>query len=95
LVEDAPEEIYKAHHRVREAIDRSRAKTPRIRKFDRARGARKLARILHENGTRMPDYMYLLESRLSAEQRAAVVRIQELAAAPSPTYILSAARSAT
>jgi tRNA nucleotidyltransferase (CCA-adding enzyme) len=29
----------------------------------------------------MPDYMYLLESRLSAEQRAAVVRIQELAVA--------------
>lgn len=28
----------------------------------------------------MPDYMFLLESRLSAEQRAAVVRIQELAA---------------
>jgi tRNA nucleotidyltransferase (CCA-adding enzyme) len=29
----------------------------------------------------MPDYMYLLESRLSAEQRAALVRIQESAAA--------------
>jgi tRNA nucleotidyltransferase (CCA-adding enzyme) len=29
----------------------------------------------------MPDYMYLLESRLSAEQRAAVLRIQELAVA--------------
>jgi tRNA nucleotidyltransferase/poly(A) polymerase len=29
----------------------------------------------------MPDYMYLLESRLSAEQRAALVRIEELAAA--------------
>ncbi len=29
----------------------------------------------------MPDYMFLLESRLSAEQRAAVVRVQELAAA--------------
>ena len=29
----------------------------------------------------MPDYMYLLESRLSAEQRAAVMRVQELAAA--------------
>jgi tRNA nucleotidyltransferase (CCA-adding enzyme) len=28
----------------------------------------------------MPDYMYLLESRLSPEQRAALVRIQELAA---------------
>ena len=27
----------------------------------------------------MPDYMYQLESRLSAEQRAALVRIQELA----------------
>jgi tRNA nucleotidyltransferase (CCA-adding enzyme) len=27
----------------------------------------------------MPDYMFLLESRLSAEQRAAVVRMQELA----------------
>ena len=26
----------------------------------------------------MPDYMYMLESRLSAEQRAAVVRLQEL-----------------
>ncbi len=29
----------------------------------------------------MPDYMFLLESRLSAEQRAAVMRLQELAAA--------------
>jgi tRNA nucleotidyltransferase/poly(A) polymerase len=29
----------------------------------------------------MPDYMFLLESRLSAEQRAAVMRVQELAAA--------------
>ena len=29
----------------------------------------------------MPDYMFLLESRLSPEQRAAMLRIQELAAA--------------
>ena len=29
---------------------------------------------------RMPDYMYMLESRLSAEQRAAMMRVQELAA---------------
>lgn len=29
----------------------------------------------------MPDYMFLLESRLSPEQRAAVLRVQELAAA--------------
>ncbi len=28
----------------------------------------------------MPDYMYMLESRLSAEQRAAIVRLQELCA---------------
>jgi tRNA nucleotidyltransferase (CCA-adding enzyme) len=28
----------------------------------------------------MPDYMYILESRLSAEQRAAMTRVQELAA---------------
>jgi tRNA nucleotidyltransferase/poly(A) polymerase len=28
----------------------------------------------------MPDYMYILESRLSAEQRAAMMRVQELAA---------------
>ena len=27
----------------------------------------------------MPDYMYMLESRLSPEQRAALVRVQELA----------------
>lgn len=27
----------------------------------------------------MPDYMYMLESRLSAEQRAAMIRVQELA----------------
>jgi len=41
----------------------------------------------------MPDYMYLLESRLSAEQRAAVVRNPgNLLPPPSPTYILSAAR---
>jgi tRNA nucleotidyltransferase/poly(A) polymerase len=36
----------------------------------------------------MPDYMYLLESRLSAEQRAAVVRIQELAAAAESNLYL-------
>jgi tRNA nucleotidyltransferase (CCA-adding enzyme) len=29
----------------------------------------------------MPDYMYLLESRLSPEQRAALERVQELARA--------------
>ena len=29
----------------------------------------------------MPDYMFLLESRLSPEQRAALVRVQELARA--------------
>src|SRR5438876_4722658 len=29
----------------------------------------------------MPDYMFLLESRLSPEQRAAMLRVQELAAA--------------
>src|SRR4026208_2581200 len=28
----------------------------------------------------MPDYMYMLESRLSPEQRAAIVRMQELGA---------------
>ena len=28
----------------------------------------------------MPDYMFLLESRLSPEQRAAMLRVQELAA---------------
>jgi len=40
----------------------------------------------------MPDYMYLLESRLSAEQRAAVVRIQELAsAAESNLYLVGGA----
>src|SRR6202790_4494434 len=31
----------------------------------------------------MPDYMFLLESRLSPEQRAAMMRVQELAAAMS------------
>src|SRR5258708_24588594 len=36
----------------------------------------------------MPDYMYLLESRLSAEQRDAVVRIQELAAAAESNLYL-------
>jgi len=34
-----------------------------------------------EDGIRMPDYMYQLESRLSPEQWAGLVRIQELAAA--------------
>jgi len=29
----------------------------------------------------MPDYMFLLESRLSPEQRAVMMRVQELAAA--------------
>ncbi len=31
----------------------------------------------------MPDYMYMLESRLSPEQRAAIIRVQELAAEAS------------
>ena len=37
----------------------------------------------------MPDYMYMLESRLSAEQRAAVVRIQELAATTESNLYLT------
>src|SRR5258705_6378176 len=36
----------------------------------------------------MPDYMYLLESRLYAEQHAAVVRIKELAAAAESNLYL-------
>ena len=36
----------------------------------------------------MPDYMYQLESRLSAEQRAAMLRIQELAAAAESNLYL-------
>ena len=36
----------------------------------------------------MPDYMYQLESRLSAEQRAALVRIQELAVASEANLYL-------
>ncbi len=40
----------------------------------------------------MPDYMYLLESRLSAEQRAAVLRVQELAATlTSNVYLVGGA----
>jgi tRNA nucleotidyltransferase (CCA-adding enzyme) len=37
----------------------------------------------------MPDYMYLLESRLSAEQRAVLVRMQELGASTSSNIYLS------
>jgi len=51
-------------------------------------GAKHTGASSTENGTRMPDYMYLLESRLSAEQRAAVVRIQELAAAAESNLYL-------
>jgi len=40
----------------------------------------------------MPDYMYLLESRLSAEQRAALASVQELAAAgESNLYLVGGA----
>mgnify|MGYP001797008111 CR=1 FL=1 len=39
------------------------------------------ARPNAEDGEFMPDYMYLLESRLSAEQRTALFRMQELAIA--------------
>ena len=40
----------------------------------------------------MPDYMYQLESRLSAEQRAALLRIQELAVAgESNLYLVGGA----
>src|SRR6202049_830954 len=37
----------------------------------------------------MPDYMYMLESRLSAEQRAALLRVQELAAEASSNVYLT------
>ena len=37
----------------------------------------------------MPDYMFLLESRLSAEQRAVLVRMQELGAATSSNVYLA------
>ncbi len=37
----------------------------------------------------MPDYMYMLESRLSAEQRAAMMRVQELAAAAGANVYLT------
>jgi tRNA nucleotidyltransferase (CCA-adding enzyme) len=37
----------------------------------------------------MPDYMFMLESRLSAEQRAAMMRVQELAAASSANVYLT------
>lgn len=37
----------------------------------------------------MPDYMYSLESRLSAEQRAAMVRVQELATAMGANVYLT------
>src|SRR6266852_4937849 len=37
----------------------------------------------------MPDYMYLLESRLSPEQRAALMRVQELAAAATANVYLA------
>jgi tRNA nucleotidyltransferase/poly(A) polymerase len=40
----------------------------------------------------MPDYMYMLESRLAAEQRAALLRVQELAAeAGSNVYLTGGA----
>ena len=37
----------------------------------------------------MPDYMYMLESRLSAEQRAAMLRVQKLAAETSLNVYLT------
>jgi len=37
----------------------------------------------------MPDYMYMLESRLSAEQRAAIVRLQELCVDTSTNIYLT------
>ena len=37
----------------------------------------------------MPDYMYMLESRLSAEQRAAMARVQQLAAEASVNVYLT------
>src|SRR5260370_12105948 len=37
----------------------------------------------------MPDYMYMRESRLSAEQRAAMMRVQELAAAAGANVYLT------
>ena len=47
---------------------------------------------LWKTDKRMPDYMYILESRLSAEQRAAMMRVQELAAeAGSNLYLTGGA----
>ena len=43
----------------------------------------------------MPDYMYLLESRLSPEQRAAMERVQELARSQELNIYLTAGRCAT
>jgi tRNA nucleotidyltransferase/poly(A) polymerase len=37
----------------------------------------------------MPDYMYMLESRLSAEQRAVLLRVQELAAESATNVYLT------
>ena len=37
----------------------------------------------------MPDYMFLLESRLSAEQRAALIRMQELGASLATNVYLA------
>ena len=37
----------------------------------------------------MPDYMYMLESRLSPEQRAALLRVQELAVSISTNVYLT------
>jgi len=37
----------------------------------------------------MPDYMFLLESRLSAEQRAVVMRVVELAQAQSANVYIA------
>src|SRR5579864_3966198 len=46
-------------------------------------------RILQEATSFMPDYMYLLESRLSPEQRAAMLRVQELARAQESNIYLT------
>ncbi len=67
--------------RAREGQDRRHGKLPWRTKFDSAEKQRRFWRANSGRGRkRMPDYMYQLESRFSLEQRAAMVRIQELAA---------------
>ena len=82
VVEERLKQIYKAHHPRGEGRKFIHGElSVAYKNTRRVRGRVNKIRVPVRRKSNMPDYMYQLESRLSAEQRAGMVRIQELAVA--------------